>query len=168
MKKYILLRLLQMLMGKKKKKYYRHAPDDIFVYDRAGREIFQGRRKPPRLFRYARFAAFALVLFTLILGGLAVWGAVSAVNYAGGILAGAPAAVRAAQGEVGERREAWGRPAVAGLAEGKERLAELASRPLTTEACLNRISGLLAPSTWLTVPLADHWKKVKEACAERG
>lgn len=176
MKKYILLSLLQMLMGRKKKKYYRQSPDDIFVYDKSGREIFRERRngyrsygefERPKLFRYAKYAALALVLFVLTVGGLAVWGFVSAVRYANGLAKQAPIAETISQGEE-KLREAWEKPAAVSLAEGKAKLAEFTSQPITTEACLKRITGLLAPTTWLTVPLAAHWQNVKEACVERG
>ena len=176
MKKYLLFTLLQMLLGHKKKQYYRQSPDDIFVYDKSGREIFRenrkgyrsyGQFKKPKLFRYAKYAALALVLFVLTVGGLAVWGVVSAVKYAGGLAQNAPIAEQINQGEE-KLREAWSQPAAVTIEESRAKLANLANQPITTEACLKRLSGLLAPSTWLTVPMADQWQNLKEACVERG
>lgn len=176
MRKFILLSLLQMLLGQKKKSYYRQSPDDIFVYDKSGREIFResrkgyrsyGQFKKPKLFRYAKYAALALVLFVLTVGGLAVWGLVSAVKYAGGLAQNAPIAEQISRGEE-KLRSAWEQPAAVSIAESKAKLAQLANQPLTTEACLKRITGLLAPTTWLTVPLAAQWENVKEACVETG
>lgn len=176
MRKFILLSLLQMLLGHKKKQYYRQSPDDIFVYDKSGREIFResrkgyrsyGQFKKPKLFRYAKYAALALVLFVLTLGGLAVWGVVSAIKYAGNFAQNAPIAEQISQGEE-KLREAWAQPTAITIEESRAKLATLANQPLTTEACLKRITGLLAPSTWLTVPVADHWQNVKEACVDRG
>lgn len=174
MRKYILFTLLQMLLGQKKRQYYRHSPDDIFVYDKSGREIFRERRdgyrsygqfKKPKLFRYAKYAALALVLFVLTVGGLAVWGLVSAVKYAGGLAQNAPVAESIAQGEE-KLREAWEQPAAVTIEESKAKLTRLANQPLTTEACLKRLSGLLLPSTWLTTPVAANWQNVKEACVK--
>lgn len=131
MRKFILLSLLQLLMGKKKKKYYRRSPDDIFVYDRNGREIFrqESRPKVPNLFRYAKYAAVALVLITLTVGGLAVWGVVSAINYAGAWAQKAPIAEQFSQGEE-KLRAAWKRPAAEVMAESKAKLAQIANQPL--------------------------------------
>jgi hypothetical protein len=174
MRKYILFALLQMFLGQKKKKYYRHSPDDIFVYDKSGREIFResrngyrsyGRFKKPKIFRYAKFAALALVLFVFTIGSLAVWGFVKAINYAGDLAKEAPIAEKISQGEE-KLRAAWEQPTAVTIEESKAKLAQFANQPITTEACLKRLSGLLMPSTWLTRPVAANWQIVKEACVK--
>jgi hypothetical protein len=172
MRKYILLSLLKALMGAKKERRP-YPTDDIFVYDRAGREIYRepkrGRRheQKPKFFRYAKYAAVAGVVSVFLLGGLLIWGTVAAVNYAGDFLRGRPPAVSMLAEEGEKLREALSRPADEQLAQGKAKAAEMLNKPLTTEACLNKLTGALNPATWLTVPLAAHWQKVREACVER-
>ena len=172
MRKYILLSLLKALLGAKKERRT-YPTDEIFVYDRAGREIYRepkhGRRyePKPKLFRYAKYAAVAGIASVLLLGGLLIWGAVAAVNYAGNLLREQPPAVAMLADEGAKLREALSQPAHEQLAQGKAKAAELLSKPITTEACLNKLTDALNPASWLTVPLATHWQKVREACVER-
>lgn len=168
MRKYLLLSLLKALTASKQK-YRRYPTDDIFVYDRAGHEIYRERKyqRKPSLFRYAKYAAVLGIFFVFVVGGLLIWGAVSAVNYAGDLLREQrPAATALVQQEWASQQDLV-RSAETRLEQGKAKASQVLSQPITTQACLNKIQGALNPSTWLTVPLAAQWKNLREACGDK-
>jgi hypothetical protein len=173
MKKYLLLGLLKILMNQKEKRRrsygyrgYGYA-DDVSVVDRSGHEIFREYRpKKPNYFRFAKIAVVAAVVLTVTMGGLAIWGVVSALNYAGGMLKSSPVAESVVSGDWQAQVNSFA-AAEGQLNQGAAKAAAILSQPITTEACLGRLQGLLNPYNWLTVPIASKWQNVKSACLER-
>jgi hypothetical protein len=173
MKKYLLLGLLKILMNQKEKRRrsygyrgYGYA-DDVSVVDGSGHEIFREYRpKKPNYFRFAKIAVVAAVVLTVTMGGLAVWGVVSALNYAGSMLKGSPVAESVVSGDWQAQVNSFA-AAEGQLNQGAAKAAAILSQPITTEACLSRLQGLLNPYAWLTAPIASKWQNVKSACLDR-
>jgi hypothetical protein len=97
------------------------------------------------------------------MGGLALWGAVTALNYAGSMLKSTPVAESVVNGDWQVQGNAIA-IAEEQLNQGATKAAALLSQPITTEACLSRVQGALNPTTWLTVPISTQWQSLKNAC----
>ena len=168
MKKYLLMSLLKYLMGQKENRRRGYGYSDrVSVVDRSGHEIFREYRPKKRnYFRFAKYAVAAAVVLTLAVGGLAIWGAVSVLNYAGSQLKASPVVEKVKQGDWQVQGDLVG-AAEEHLNQGTAKAAAILSQPITTEACLSRLQGVLNPSNWLTVPIASQWQSVKSACVDK-
>lgn len=98
-----------------------------------------------------KWMAVFLFISTVSLGGLAIWGTVKLVNHA---IASAPVLETLV-------------PTEQNLAQGKQKLAELSSRPLISKQCLNQALSLLSPMVWLTEPIANNVKSFTNACTSK-
>jgi len=95
-----------------------------------------------------KIMAVFLVVLTVSVGGLAVWGAVKVVNYA---VASADSLVVPSQP----------------LEQGKEKLMQMTSQPLVSQKCLDQAMNLLSPTIWLTVPIAKNVESLTQACSSK-
>lgn len=145
MKKYLLAKALEILL----RRNYRGGGD--YRYDRYNRyghldPIFYRNHKRKRGFSLKWIAAI-LVVGTIGLGGLAIWGTIAAFN----------SIHQVAKPHLTEQN----------YQVAKEKVETLVQKPITTQACIHHVTGLLSPQRWLTVPIQQIWTDLKTSCYER-
>ncbi len=97
-----------------------------------------------RLVKKIKYLAAFAFLFTLVIGGLAIWGTVAVVT----------------------KIAASVNPVVVEdtIAKGKEEWKTIGSKPITTQDCLDTLGGMLSPTRLLTVSPAQNIEAVRGAC----
>lgn len=145
MKKYLLAKALEFLLRKNYRGSGHYRYDR---YDRYGHldPIFYKGHKKRRGFSLKWIAAI-LVVGTIGLGGLAIWGTIAAFN------------------SIHQVAKPHLTPENYQIA--KEKVETFTQKPITNQACIHQVTGLLSPQVWLTVPIQQIWTNLKTSCYER-
>jgi len=92
--------------------------------------------------RRLKIAVGLTFVFTILIGGAAVWAAVSVFHY-----------VQDSQPKLSAK-----------LSDAGTKAQALTAQPLTTEACLGTLKTFISPSQWLLVPWADNYRQFQNNC----